>query len=192
MHTTSGCEISFDPLCCFQAAIAGSPSELVKTYGNRIFTIARHLTQSDTDAATILNETFLQICSESHECCGEPDLWLRLVTIAVRAAFSALHKRLGTLPLGYAADCSGDLVVRELSVWRNDLEQLDTTCVLETGLSHLDPMARTVFVLRDLEEISIERIAAMLNRSVAAIEVCLLRARLQLREDLAPHMRLPQ
>jgi DNA-directed RNA polymerase specialized sigma24 family protein len=53
-------------------------------------------------------------------------------------------------------------------------------------------MARTVFVLRDMEQIPVELIARILNRSVAAIEVCLMRARLQLREDLAPHMRLPQ
>jgi len=41
-------------------------------------------------------------------------------------------------------------------------------------------MCRTVFALRDIEEITVEQIATMVNRSVAAVEVCLLRARLLL------------
>jgi DNA-directed RNA polymerase specialized sigma24 family protein len=51
-------------------------------------------------------------------------------------------------------------------------------------------MCRTVFVLRDIEEISVEHIAGIVNRCVAAVEICLLRARLQLREFLAGQMRL--
>jgi len=192
MHTTSACEVSFEPWCCAQAAAAGSPSVIVKAYGERIFTIARHLTQNDTEAAAVLSDTFLQIYSEVQECCGERDLWMRLVAIAVRQSFSALHKRLGGARLGPGADCSADLVVRELCAWRDELEHQDATRVLETGLRRLDPMARTVFVLRDIEEIPIEQIAEILNRSVAAVEGCLMRARLQLREELAPHMRLPQ
>jgi RNA polymerase sigma-70 factor (ECF subfamily) len=53
-------------------------------------------------------------------------------------------------------------------------------------------MCRTVFVLRDIEEISVEHIARIVNRSVAAVDVCLLRARLQLREMLTRQMRQQQ
>jgi DNA-directed RNA polymerase specialized sigma24 family protein len=53
-------------------------------------------------------------------------------------------------------------------------------------------MCRTLFVLRDIEDISVRHIAAIVNRSVAAVEICLLRARLQLREFLAAQMRVQQ
>ena len=46
-------------------------------------------------------------------------------------------------------------------------------------------MCRAVFVLRDIEEIPVEEAALVLNRSVAALRACLLKARLQLRERLA-------
>lgn len=42
------------------------------------------------------------------------------------------------------------------------------------------------------EDTSVEHIATIVNRSVAAVEVCLLRARLQLREMLTRHMRQQQ
>jgi RNA polymerase sigma-70 factor (ECF subfamily) len=50
-------------------------------------------------------------------------------------------------------------------------------------------MCRTVFVLRDIEELSVENIAKIVNRCVAAVEVCVLRGRLQLREILTRQMR---
>ena len=64
-----------------------------------------------------------------------------------------------------------------------------TVSAPENGLRSLDLMARTIFVLRDIEQISVENIARIVNRSVAAVEVCLLRARLELGEALARQMR---
>ena len=84
-------------------------------------------------------------------------------------------------------------MIRQFFVWGDNYQQgyssERATCVLEHGLRSLDPMCRTVFVLRDIEEISVENIAKTVNRSVAAVEVCLLRARLQLREMLAQQTR---
>jgi DNA-directed RNA polymerase specialized sigma24 family protein len=53
-------------------------------------------------------------------------------------------------------------------------------------------MCRTVFVLKDIEGISIEHVATIVNRSVAAVEVCLLRARLRLGEMLTQQTRQQQ
>ena len=53
----------------------------------------------------------------------------------------------------------------------------------------LDPICRAVFVLRDIEEIPVEQTALALNCTVSALEDCLLRARLQLREQLARSFR---
>ena len=121
-------------------------------------------------------------------------MWLRLVTIAVREAFSKLYSRSeDSRHLDPVVDSDEEVVVRELSVWGDDyLERYSrkrTTSVLEHGIGSLDPMCRTVFLLRDIEEIPVGDIAKIVNRSVAAVEVCLLRARLQLREMLTRQMR---
>jgi RNA polymerase sigma-70 factor (ECF subfamily) len=172
-------------------------SELVKTFGGRIYSIAKHLAQDDVAAEDILIETFLEVCSNLDGYQDSEELWFRLVTIAVREAFSKHHNRgEGRRLLDCVPDSYEDLVVRELTVWGDNYQQRyspeGTTCVLEYGLRILDPMCRTVFVLRDIEEISVEYVAKIVNRSVAAVEVCLLRARLQLGEMLTGQMRQQQ
>jgi RNA polymerase sigma-70 factor, ECF subfamily len=186
----------------FEAGWVGRPKamggcasfELVKAFGDRIYSIAKHITQDDNAAEDVLIETFLEVCSDLDGCQEDEKIWLRLVTIAAREACSKLHNQGQGRPLlDRVPDSSEDLVVRELSIWGgNDQQRYSrerTTCVLEHGLRSLDPMCRTVFVLRDIEDTSVEQISTIVNRSVAAVDVCLLRARLQLREMLTWQMR---
>ena len=161
--------------------------ELVRAFGDRIYSIAKHIAQNDDAAGDVLIKTFLEVCSDLDGCQEGEKVWLRLVTIAVREAFSKLHNRgEGRRILDRAADSYEDLMVCDFSVWRDNRPQRcsweRTTRVLEQGLRSLDPMCRTVFVLRDIEEFSVEHIAKIVNCSVAAVKVCLRRARLLLRE----------
>ena len=176
-----------------QAVDGWTSSELVKVFGDRVFSIAKLITQNDDDTEDILIETFLEACSNLDESREAEELWVWLLTIAVKEAFSKRRKSVGGFSLDQGADSRDDLVVRDFSVWADDYQQRcfrgQTTRILEDGLQSLDPMARTIFVLRDIERISVEHIASIVNRPVAKVKVCLLRARLQLRELLAPQMR---
>jgi RNA polymerase sigma-70 factor, ECF subfamily len=189
-------ENSFGPGCIGQvkAADGCEPFEMVRAFGARIYSIAKHITQNDEDAEDVLIEAFLEGCADLDGSSDKQKVWLQLVTIAVRVAFSKLRSQgEDRLLLDRVADPCEDLVMRELSVWGDNYQQHDspeeTRQVLEQGLRSLDPMGRTVFVLRDIEEISVEYIATIVNRSVAAVEVCLLRARLRLAEMLARQRR---
>jgi len=176
-------------------AVGGCTSiELVKAFGDRIYSIAKHITQNDDAAGDVLIQTFLEVRSDWDRCQQDEKVWLRLVTIAVREAFSKLHNRgEGRRLLDHVANSYDDLVVTEFTVWGDSNQPCysweRTTRVLEHGLRRLDPMCRTVFVLRDIEEISVEHIAKIVSCSVAAVKVCLLRARLHLREMLTRQMR---
>jgi RNA polymerase sigma-70 factor (ECF subfamily) len=177
-----------------KAAGGCDPSALVTAFGARIFSIARHITQNDEHAGDVLIEAFLEVCPDLDGCEVAGTVWLRLVAVAVREAFLKLRDRGEHRPFrDQAVDPSEDLVIRELDVWGDNFQQLDshegTTRLLERGLRSLDPMGRTVFVLRDIEEIPVEHIAAIVNRSAAAVEVCLFRARLRLGEMLAHQMK---
>jgi len=172
-----------------------APFELAKTFGSRIYSIAKHITQNDDAAEYVLIETFLKACSALDGLQDDEKVWLRLVAIAVKEAASKLDSRgEGRALPDRTADSSEDLVVRECAVWGawGDTDQQSysrkrTTRVLEHGLQSLDPMCRTVFVLRDIADIPVVRIAEIVDRSDAAVEVCLLRARLQLRDMLTRH-----
>ena len=177
-----------------QSADGFASIELVKAFGDRIYSIAKHITQNDDAAEDVLIETFLKVSSSLDGYSEGEELWLRLVTIAVREAFSKLYSRsVDSRLFDPVVDSGEELVVRELSVWGDDyLERYSrkrATSVLEHGIGSLDPMCRTIFLLRDIEEMPVSDIAKILNRSEAAVEVCLLRARLQLREMLTREMR---
>ena len=84
-------------------------------------------------------------------------------------------------------------MVREIAVWEEDPEQRysreEIRAILDEAVASLRPAFRTVFVLRDIEELSTEETANALDLSVPAVKSRLLRARLQLREKLTRFFR---
>jgi RNA polymerase sigma-70 factor (ECF subfamily) len=72
--------------------------------------------------------------------------------------------------------------------WRQSPAELagqhETAALLENALSKLNEKHRLVFLLRDVEELSVKETSQALNLSEANIKVRLLRARLELREHL--------
>ena len=160
---------------------------LVKMFGRRILRLAKYITASDADAEAVLVETFLKACADGIDSRSDEGIGARLATIAVREALAKLSY------CGHAEaedNLREDVVIREIFVWGdNRYSPEQTTDILEQAMWSLDPICRAAFVLRDIEEIPIEQTAHALNRSIPALEACLLRARLQLREKLARSFR---
>ena len=78
--------------------------------------------------------------------------------------------------------------MREIATWDENPEQRfsreELGEILESAIESLEPPYRSVFVLRDIEELSTEETADALGLSIPAVKSRLLRARLQLREKL--------
>ena len=161
--------------------------DLVKMFGSRIFRLAKYITESDADAEEVLVETFLKACADGNGSRAGEGMRVRLATIAVGKALAKRSYR------GHAEaedTLREDVVIREIFVWGDNHHSPEQTGeILEQAMWSLDPICRAVFVLRDIEEIPVEQTAHALNRSVPALEACLLRARLQLREKLARSFR---
>ena len=102
----------------------------------------------------------------------------------------ALRKRKTdrTVPLDEPIDTGEEMVNREIAVWEDNPEQRysqeEMQQILNEAVQDLKPDFRTVFVLRDIEELSTEETAETLGISVPAVKSRLLRARLALRERL--------
>ena len=81
-----------------------------------------------------------------------------------------------------------EAVTREIAVWDGNPEQTysqeELRKVLDEAIQSLKPTFRSVFQLRDVEELSTEETAEALGLSIPAVKSRLLRARLQLRERL--------
>ncbi len=165
--------------------------DLVKKFGSRIHRLARYITRRDTDAEAVLTETFLEVCPDGSGSRAAEGARVRLVLIAVKKALEKLARRGQTS----GENPCEEMVIREIFAWGDDYQDRHsperTGDILEQAMWSLDPMCRAVFVLRDIEESPVEQTARVLNRSVAAVEICHLRARLQLREQLAPKFQPP-
>lgn len=164
--------------------------ELVSRYERKIYRLAKNITQSDEDAEDVLQDTFIKAYEHLDNFQGNSKFYTWLVRIGVNESLMKLRKRKAsrTVPLDEPVDTGEDPVVREIAVWGEDPEnkygQEELRGILNEAIESLKPAFRTVFVLRDIEELSTEETAEALGLSIAAVKSRLLRARLQLREKL--------
>jgi RNA polymerase sigma-70 factor, ECF subfamily len=165
-------------------------TELVTRYERRIFRLAKNITQSDEDAEDVLQESFLKAYQHLGGFQGQSKFYTWIVRIAVNEALMKLRKRKTdkTVSLDETIDTGEENVVREIAVWEDNPEQRysqrEIRELLDKAIMSLRPAFRAVFVLRDVEDLSTEETAAVLDLSVPAVKSRLLRARLQLREKL--------
>ncbi|MBC7927236.1 MAG: RNA polymerase sigma factor [Bryobacteraceae bacterium] len=165
-------------------------SALVDKYERKIFRLAKHITQNDEDAEDVLQESFMKAYSNLDTFQGQSKFYTWLVRISVNEALMKLRKRKSdrTVSLDEPHETEEDTVTREIAVWEDDPEQKysreELRGILDKAVDSLKPGFRTVFVLRDIEELSTEETAEALGISIPAVKSRLLRARLQLRERL--------
>jgi RNA polymerase sigma-70 factor, ECF subfamily len=164
--------------------------ELVRRYEGKIFRLAQHITQNREDAEDVLQETFLKAYEHLEQFQGQSKFYTWVVRIAVNQALMKLRRRKTdkSVSLDDTIDTGEDTIVREIAAWDENPEQQfsreEIGQILDSAIQDLEPPYRSVFVLRDMEELSTEETAEALGLSVPAVKSRLLRARLQLREKL--------
>lgn len=169
---------------------AAAFSQLVSRYDRKIYRLARHITNSDEDAEDVLQEAFLKAYEHLDGFQGNAKFYTWLVRIAVNESLMKLRKRKSdrTVSLDEPTENGDEPMVREIAVWDGNPEQQyssdELRAILDKAIANLKPAFRTVFLLRDVEELSTEETAAALDLSVPAVKSRLLRARLELRERL--------
>ena len=149
--------------------------ELVKHFERRVFRVARLITQNDDDAEAVLIETFLKACSDLDECKVNETFRVWLLTIAASEALLKVR------PFPDGPESCEEALLGEIAPWRdNQMEREELSRRLQDAMYGLDPFCRAVFVLRDIEQMSIEDTALAVSLSVPVVKRRLLRARLQL------------
>ena len=161
--------------------------ELVNRHERRIYTLARRITANEQDAEDMTQEAFLSALEHIAEFHEEASFDTWLSRIATHAALKIIRKRKGlpTEPLEERDDLPHPQYIAD---WRESPEQLvqrnETARLIDDSLANLDEGHRVVFLLRDVEGLSVKETADALGLSEANVKVRLLRARLQLREQL--------
>ncbi len=187
-----------EELALVHAAKAGDLeafSQLVTRYDRNIFRIAQHITHNEEDAQDVVQDAFLKAYTNLAQFQENSKFYTWLVRIAVNEALMKLRKRRNdrTVSLDEDVETEEGSMPREVADWSPNPEQLygqsELGDILKKTIQGLPPGFRTVFVLRDVEGLSTEETAEMLDLSVPAVKSRLLRARLQLRERLARYFK---
>jgi RNA polymerase sigma-70 factor, ECF subfamily len=190
---TTSVPAGFDESALVAQAKAGDQSafsELVNRYERKIYRLAKNITRNDEDAEDVLQDAFLKAYTHLDNFKGDSKFYTWIVRIAVNEALMWLRKRKTdrSVPLDEPVDLGEETVAREIAVWEDNPEQQysqeEWRRILDEAIESLKPDFRTVFVLRDIEELSTEETAETLGISVPAVKSRLLRARLALRERL--------
>jgi RNA polymerase sigma-70 factor, ECF subfamily len=167
---------------------------LVKPYERRVYVTALALLRDDADAQDVAQEAILKAFANLRQFRGDSKFSTWLIQITVNEARMRQRKQHAQLfePLVESKDEEGTYTPRDFADWREipseALERSEIRALLAKALASLAQKYREVFILRDVEHMSIEEAAEVLNISIASVKTRLLRARLMLRDILAPDL----
>ncbi len=169
--------------------------QLVKRYDRRLLRIAQSVTHNREDSQDAVQEAFLKAYQNLADFREHSQFSTWLIRITVNQSLMKLRKQRTVREVSLDEDFQGegDMLPVEVTDWAPNPEQLywasELRHILTQTLEALRPPLRAVFVLRDIECLSIDQTAVVLGLSQAAVKARLWRARLLLREGLNKYFR---
>jgi RNA polymerase sigma-70 factor (ECF subfamily) len=166
--------------------------ELMRPYERRVYAAAFAITRNEADAEDVAQETMFKAFRKIRQFRGESRFSTWLIQIAVNEARMRNRRARANMvePIVEQQDAEGNYIPRDFADWREipseTLERKEVRQKLAEALASLGEIYRDVFVLRDMQHMSIEETAKALGISTASVKTRLLRARLMLRDLLAP------
>jgi RNA polymerase sigma-70 factor, ECF subfamily len=193
-ETTTAVTPDLELVARAKAGDMGAFETLTSRYEERVYSLAMRILRHEQDAEDVTQQTFLSALENLGGFRGEASFSTWLLRIATHAALKIIRKRKGldTVSLEEATEpaTGSDAIPHPeyIADWRLSPEELvhqnEVKRLLDESLNQLDPKMRMVFLLRDVEGLSVKETAQALGLSEANTKVRLLRARLQLRELL--------
>lgn len=168
---------------------------LMRRHNGRLFRVARAILKNDTEAEDVVQDAYLDAYKNLSQFRGDSQLGTWLVRIVANRALMRLrHQKRDRNVVsieehrGRANEAPADLPdeVSEsptAATLRGEVRRL-----LERRIDELPVAFRTVFVLREVEELSVDETADCLGIPSATVRTRLFRARAALREALAHDM----
>lgn len=172
-----------------QAGDTRAFDELVVRYRDKVYRLALRILRHEEDAAEALQDAFLSAYRGLKKFKAESTFSTWLYRVATNAALMRYRRRReGHISLEQSQGPNPEAEPLAIPDWSaQPLEELldaETRSIMEEGIRRLPEDLRTVFLLRDVEELSNAQVAEILDLTVAAVKSRLHRARVSLRDDL--------
>jgi RNA polymerase sigma-70 factor (ECF subfamily) len=167
-------------------------ARLVDATSSQIYRLALRMLGDPQDAEDILQNTYIRAFRHIGEFEGRSSLSTWLYRIAINEALMHLRKRRPEMSLSEVDSDEFDEAAYaplHLADWcclpEQELLTTEARQKLDEAIQHLPETLRLVFILRDLQDLSIQDTSQALGISESAVKTRLLRARLRLRDDLS-------
>jgi RNA polymerase sigma-70 factor (ECF subfamily) len=166
--------------------------QLVARHRNKLYHLARRLTDTDEDAEDVLQEALFNAFRAISGFNGHASLTTWLYRITVNCALTKRRQRtLTTVSLDEPLPGVEGTTARDLEDTSPDplgmLIASESEQLLGRAIAELPPKHRAPFVLRHIEGLSGDEIASLLKISIPTLKSRLHRTRQVLREALSEH-----
>lgn len=166
--------------------------ELIHTYGTRLLAVARRIMRTEEDARDCVQDAFLSAFRSIDRFEGKATLGTWLHRIVVNACLMKLrtHKRKpeelvdpGTAEFDRYGFRAGPTEIGNAGA-ESLLEREEVREQVRAGINSLPDDFRIVLLLRDIEELTTQETAEILETTTGAVKVRLHRARLALKKKI--------
>jgi RNA polymerase sigma-70 factor, ECF subfamily len=166
--------------------------DLIRPHERSVYMMALSFMKNEADAEDIAQEAFLKAFRNLSKFRAESKFSTWVISIALNEARSRLRRkaivRMESLdePPDEATSVSPALLRDWREIPSEALERQELRLMLQDAVTGLPEIYRQVFLLRDIEELSVNETAEALNISVPSVKVRLHRARMMLQKQLTP------
>ncbi len=160
---------------------------LMRRHNQRIYRIARAILGNDTEAEDVMQETYVRAYLHLDQFAGRAKFSTWLTKIAVHEALRRARQAGRLESLDAETDSEAAMKREPVSTTRSAEEQLfgnQMKALLEASIDRLPPAYRSVFVMREIEELSTAETAEALDVTEEVVKTRLHRARAMLQTDL--------
>lgn len=163
---------------------------LMRQHNARLFRVARAILKNDSEAEEVVQDAYVAAFRNISQFRGDSQISTWLTRIAINGALMRLrHTRRDRVVVPFD---TGDRESAPLDIADEKAEsppvatlRAEIRAILERRIDELPVVFRTVFVMREVEEMSVEDTAACLSIPAATVRTRLFRARALLRRSLA-------
>src|SRR6202140_3953712 len=160
---------------------------LMRRYNQRLYRVARGILRDDSEAEDVMQDAYVRAYEHLDQFAGRAKFSTWLTRIAVHEALARQHRGNRYQELEPTSEREGDPMDRFASLAPDPEQQASNSEVrrlLEEAVENLPDAYRTVFMLRDIEDMSTTDAAEVLEITEDNVKVRLHRARALLRKSL--------
>ena len=165
-------------------------SKMVNLHSDQIYRVALRMLNNEVEAEDVLQETFIKAINSIDKFEGRSNLATWLYRIAVNEALMHIRKQKPDVAVIHDdEEDSEGISVSRIVDWcclpESEFMSSETRKIIDEAIHQLPENLRSVFILRDIEGLSIAETAQALDLTETNVKTRLLRARMKLREELS-------